>query len=234
MLLSPDLDDHLLEARHNGGGPKVSKVGHPIACAETEYAIAAALVHVRLHATAGCGVGGVQLGQSRCGKLGIDWRLDVTRRGSGGNVAFPPHCRLLVLLGLMGSVVLSVAGAFVLVLRACAADGPFPLDEISMQSTPLTSTREVSHSPPTRAARLLAPACQTSRVDPAPLCIRAILCCHEANWLRLGRGSMGGSCRGRRLIHERLMWAYTGVDCRRMRGEETAETVKRGTSGALG
>jgi hypothetical protein len=36
MLLAPDLDYHLLEARHDGSRAKVSKIGHPVASAQTQ------------------------------------------------------------------------------------------------------------------------------------------------------------------------------------------------------
>ena len=39
MSLPPDLDDHLPEAWHDGGRPKVPEVGHPVACVETEDVI---------------------------------------------------------------------------------------------------------------------------------------------------------------------------------------------------
>lgn len=36
MLLPPHLDHHLAQAGHDGSGPKVSEVGHPVARTEPQ------------------------------------------------------------------------------------------------------------------------------------------------------------------------------------------------------
>jgi hypothetical protein len=59
VLLPTDLDNHLLEAGHDGRRPKVPKVGHPISRAETEHTVGAMLFALQ-HVNAAGGVGALQ------------------------------------------------------------------------------------------------------------------------------------------------------------------------------
>lgn len=173
MPLAPDLDDHLFEARHDGGRAEVAEVGHAIAGAEAEnVACAAGVVFALQHMAVGGRVGALRdsrdaVRQWRTGELGINWLFRQSRR----RIAVSAD-RLLAVFGFaIGAVaaVVAVAGALVLVVYACCADGAF-----------------------SGTARLFAAARQTGAVDATTLGIGPLMVVDEADGL-------GGS----RLIHEK-------------------------------
>jgi hypothetical protein len=197
VLLAANLDHHLLEAGHDGGRSKVSEIRHSVARAESEGAIGVgrAIVVVLPYVTGGGRVGALRHGrygwlQCWAYELRVNWLLKLLRRRIALFV-----CGFLGVFGLARSgavavvVVVAIAGAFVLVVCACRAYRSFA-----------------------RAARLLAPTCQASCVDPAPLRIRSFVVIYKANrlWLRRnssgsGSSSMRRSC-GSTLIHGRIEW----------------------------
>jgi hypothetical protein len=125
VLLATHLDDHLLEAGHDGRGAKVPEVRHPVPCAEAGDVVrAAALVFALRYVAGGDGrVGVLRHGrhgvlQRRTRELGIDGLLELWWR----RMALSP-CWLferVFCIAVVG-VVVSVAGAVVLVVHTCCA-----------------------------------------------------------------------------------------------------------------
>jgi hypothetical protein len=126
-LLATHLDHHLLEARHDGRRPKVTKVGHPVPRAEGQDVTGVSTIVFPLqHVAGGRRVGALRHGrgglvQRRARELGVDWLFRLSRR----RVAFSSD-GLLGVFRLAVGVVVAIAGAFMLVIDTGGADRPFP------------------------------------------------------------------------------------------------------------
>ena len=154
--------------------------------------------------------GPVRQGRSR--ELGVDGRLLL----SGGG--------LFAIFGGIGSgaVVVAVAGAFVLVLGASAADGALAWCGVSIHLWASSHAGRL-----TRAARLLLAACQAGRVDAAPLCIGTIVVCDKTDRLGLGRRRVRRSGRRDGLIHEKQSVGPERVGKGRINGPAAAMQGRR-------
>lgn len=146
-----------------------------------------------------------QLRSSRLGRR-VDGRFTPASRRAGRGSALPPDCLFAVAACVCCAIVVSIAGALMLVLGACPTDRPFTWSESVQQSL------QLYHRSPTRTARLLAPAGQTCRVDAPSLRVRPVMVRDEADGLRLGRRRRSSSRRRGSLIHYRAcMEGYTAV-----------------------
>jgi hypothetical protein len=162
MLFASHLDNHLLEARHDGGRAKVAEVGHAVAGAEADDVVCAARVVLALQVAVGGRVGALRdsrdaVVEGRSSELGVNWLL----RRPRWHIAVSAD-GLLALSGFAIGVcvVLSVTSALVLVVDACCANRALA-----------------------RTARLFAATCQTGAVDATTLGIWSLMVVDEADGL---------------------------------------------------